>query len=142
MLLLEQITTKKWQVDEKDKRTEFEASDKEEYEVEEIQNNVVYAKELEKGYLLGLYYLVSWKGYLEEENTWESMLAVQHFRKLLSIFHKDNPDKPTATSFSINIAPPMAWPIVHLTTWLCSKQTKQKRGLPPGNVTNKKAKKQ
>lgn len=58
-MLLEQNTTKKRQVDEKNKRTEFEAGDKEEYEVEEIQNNAVYAKELEKGYLLGLYYLVS-----------------------------------------------------------------------------------
>ena len=35
------------------------------YKIEAIWNNTVYARELKSGYLLGLYYLVSWKGYLE-----------------------------------------------------------------------------
>ena len=51
--------------------TELDAGDDEsgEYEVEAIRDNAVYARESESGHLLGLYYLVSWKGYLEEENT-------------------------------------------------------------------------
>ena len=40
-----------------------------EYEVEAICDNAVYARESESGHLPRLYYLVSWKSYLEEENT-------------------------------------------------------------------------
>ena len=40
-----------------------------EYEVEAIRDSAVYARESESGHLPGLYYLVSWKGYPEEENT-------------------------------------------------------------------------
>ena len=47
-----------------------------EYEVEAIWDSTVYARESKLGHLLGLYYLVSWKGYPEEENPWEPALAV------------------------------------------------------------------
>ena len=40
-----------------------------EYKVKEIWNSAIYARESKSGHLLGLYYLVSWKKYLEEENT-------------------------------------------------------------------------
>ena len=108
MSLLEKNTTKKGQVDEN--ATELDASDDEggEYKVEAIRDSLVYAKESESGRLPGLYYLVFWKGYPEEENTWKPYSAVQHLRKLISLFHKDHPDKPTATSEAINTAPPMA----------------------------------
>ena len=92
--------------------TEFEAGgDEEEYEVEGIRDSTVYAKESAAGHLPGLYYLISWKGY-PEENTWEPVSAVQHLRKLISTFHKDNPDKPTATSLPVDTAPPMARPTI------------------------------
>ena len=82
MSLMEQATTKKEQVHEEnveelDARTgrqnwtpELDAGDNSgEYELEAIWNSAVYARESELGHLPGLYYLVSWKRYPEEENT-------------------------------------------------------------------------
>ena len=69
--LLEQDTTRKGRVDEKVRQMKFDAGDNEsrEYEVEAIWDSTLYARESESGYLPGLYYLVLWKGYPEEENT-------------------------------------------------------------------------
>ena len=73
------------------------------------------------------------KSYPENENTWEPVSAVEHLRKLISSFHKDYPEKPTATFAPVNSTLPIAKP----TTKLISKQ---KRGRP-ANSANKKAKK-
>ena len=140
VLLLEQDTTRKGRVDEND-AAELDAGDNEggEYKVEAIRDSAVYARESESGHNLpGLYYLVSWKGYPKEENTWEPALAVQHLRKLISSFHKEHFDNPTATSEAIDTAPPMARPTVRATATI--KPTKQKQGRP-ANSTNKQAKK-
>ena len=75
--LLEQDTTKKGQVNDTQLNFEFEAGNDKEYEVDGIRDSAVYAKE-SAGQLPGLYYLVSWKGYFEEDNTWEPALAIQH----------------------------------------------------------------
>ena len=107
MSLLEQDTIKKERVDEENAE-KLDDGDKKEYEVEAIWDSAVYAKKSESGHLLGLYYLVSWKGYPEEENTWKPALAVQHLRKLINLFHKDHLNKPITTSSAIDIAPPMA----------------------------------
>ena len=132
--LLEQDTTRKRRVD--DENVELDAGDKNgKYKVEAIWDSEVYARESESGHLLGLYYLVLWKGYLEEENTWEPASAVQHLKKLISLFHKNHPDKPTVTFLTIDTAPPMARPTVTPTEPL-----KQKRRRP-ANSTNKQAKK-
>ena len=70
MLLLEQDTTGKRWVDKKVKLMEFDTGDdRKKYKAEVIGESAVYARESESGYLLGLYYLVSWKRYLEKENT-------------------------------------------------------------------------
>ena len=47
----------------------FEAGNNKEYEVNGIWDSAVYVKESATKQLLGFYYLVLWKGYLEEENT-------------------------------------------------------------------------
>lgn len=59
MSLLEQDITKKGQIDEN--MMELKAGNTEEYEVEAIWNNTVYAIE-SNGHLPGVYYLVSCKG--------------------------------------------------------------------------------
>ena len=56
--LLEQNISKKRRVDKNVTELDFEASNSKEYEVKAIWDSVVYSNELEKGYLLGLYYLV------------------------------------------------------------------------------------
>ena len=111
--LLEQDTTRKGRMNElfPELEPEFVAGNNKEYKVEAIKDSAVYAKEAE-GHLPGLYYLVSWKGYPEEESTWEPSSAVMHLRKMISAFHKDHPEKPTATSPPLNSAPPMAKPSV------------------------------
>ena len=93
MSLLEQNTTKKERVSKK--VPEFDAGDKysEEYKVEAIWDSVVYVNKPESGYLLGLYYLVAWKIYFEEENTWKLLSVVQYLKKLISSFHKNYLDK-------------------------------------------------
>ena len=47
---------------------EFEADNDKEYKVDSIWDSAVYTRELAKQ-LLGLYYLVLWKGYPKKENT-------------------------------------------------------------------------
>ena len=135
MSLLEQDITRKERVK---KVPELDAGDKsKEYKVEAIWNSAVYAIESESGHLPGPYYLLALKGYPEKENTWEPVLAVQHLRKLISLFHKDHSEKPIATSPPVDSALPIARPTVKPT----AKSTiKRKRG-QPANSANKRAKK-
>ena len=114
--LLEQDTTRKRWMDDKNV-AELDANDnkRREYEVEVIWDSKVYTRESKSGHLPGLHYLISWKRYPEEENTGEPTSAVQHLRKLISLFHKDHPEKLTVTSLAIDIASPMARPTVKST---------------------------
>ena len=122
--LLEQDTTRKGR---EFSMPEFEPGDDKEYEVEAIQDSAVYAKEAD-GYLPGLYYLVAWKGYPEEKNTWEPSSAVMHLRKMVTTFHKDQPEKPIATLASLDSAPSMAKPTTQV-------PPKRKRGRPTERAT-------
>ena len=101
---------------------EFELGYNKEYGVEAIWDSMAYARVSESGHLPGLYYLISWKRYLEEENTWEPASTVQHLKKLISPFHKDYPDKPIATSPTIDTIQPMVRPTVRPTEPLKRKQ--------------------
>ena len=75
-MLLKQDTTRKRQVDENMTELDTGNDNSGEYEVVAIRDSAVYAQKSELGQLPGLYYLVFWKSYLEEENTWEPYLAV------------------------------------------------------------------
>ena len=56
--LLKQNTTRKGRVSKKVLELDANSKNNEEYKVEVIWNNIIYANKLELGYLLGLYYLV------------------------------------------------------------------------------------
>ncbi len=71
---------------------------------------------------------MSWKGYPKEENTWEPASAIQHLRRFVCTFHKEHPEKPTATSPPVDSAPPIAKPTVKAHLKLSA--TKQKRCRP------------
>ena len=115
------------------KELELKAGNSEEYKLEVIWDSAVYASKLELIQLPGLYYLVAWKEYPKEGNTWEPSFAVQHLKKLINFFYKDYLEKPTATFPPINSTPPMARPTFR-STFL-----KRKRGRLAGN-TSKRAK--
>ena len=111
----------------------FEAGDDKEYEVDGIWDSAVYARK-SAGQLLGLYYLVLWKGYPEEENTWELAFAIQHLRRLVTAYHKDNLEKPTVTFLPVDTAPPMARPSTPPKPTV-KPTTAPKRGQPAGSTT-------
>ena len=69
---------------------EFKSGNNKEYEVEVIQDSAVYTKEADR-HLPGLYYLVAWKSYPKEKNTWEPSSVVMHLQKMVSTFHKEGP---------------------------------------------------
>ncbi len=86
-------------------------------------------KELDSGHHLpGLYYLVSWKSYPEEENIGKPTLVVLHLCKLISTFYCDYPEKPTATSPPIDSVLPITRPTVKPRAEALS--TKQKQSKP------------
>ena len=126
--LLEQDTTRKEQVDDEN-AMELDVDNSKKYKVEAIWDSAVYTRESESGHLPGLYYLVSWKGYTEEKNAWEPASAMQHLKKLISSFHKDHHEKPTATFPAIDTTSPMARLMTRPTEPL-----KQKRGQPTGRI--------
>ena len=79
MLLLKKDITRKGRMNKlfPESEPKFDAGDNKEYKVEAIINSAVYVKKTE-GYLSSLYYLVFWKGYPEEENTWELSSIVMY----------------------------------------------------------------
>ncbi len=104
-----------------EKDLKFETGGNKEYEVKAIINSAVYSQQANNNQISGFYYLVLWKGYPKEENTWEPSLAVIHLRKLISTFYKEHPEKPTVTSLLLDFAPPMA-------RLMIPKEPKQKHG--------------
>ncbi len=89
------------------KELELEAGGNKEYEIKAIMDSAVYGQQA-NDQMLGFYYLVLWKGYPEEENTWEPSSAVIHLQKLINTFHKEHPEKPIATSLFLDSAPQIA----------------------------------
>ena len=138
--LLEQDTTKKGRVNDTQLDFEFEAGDDKEYEVDGIRDSAVYARESARQ-LPGLYYLVLWKSYPEEENTWEPTLTIQHLWRFVTAYYKDNLEKPTATSAPVDTASPMtrsSAPPRATAKPTTDIPIKRKRGRPAGSTTTTK----
>ena len=129
--LLEQNTTRKQRVNKQVKELELKAGNSKEYKVETIWDSAVHASKLESDQLPSLYYLVAWKRYPKEENIWEPLSAVQHLKKLINFFHKDQQEKPTTTSPPID----STLPIARLTIRPIS--LNRKRGRPAGGVSKR-----
>ncbi len=98
---------------EPEKDFEFKVRSNKKYEVKAIIDNAVYGQQTNSSnQILGFYYFVLWKSYLEEKNTWEPLSAVIHLQKLISTFYKEYLEKLIATSLSLDSILPMARPIV------------------------------
>ena len=80
---------------------ESDIGNNKEYKVEPIIDNIVYVKEAER-HLPSLYYLISWKNYLEKESTWELSSTVMYFWKIIFMFYKNYSEKPTVTCPILN----------------------------------------
>ena len=82
MSLVKQNTTKKGQINELFPEPEpgFDASNNKKYKVEAIKESTVYTKEAER-HLPGLYYLISWKDYLEKKTLGNHLLQSCTFGK-------------------------------------------------------------
>ena len=62
-------------------------NNQEEYEVETILDSRVSGRQ-------GLQYLVKWKGYGNEENSWEPVTNLKHSKELIAEFHRLHPQAP------------------------------------------------
>lgn len=82
MLLLEQNIIGKSYIIKGNKLLELEQNldtrNNKEYEIKTICNSKIYAKKA-LNQLLKLYYLVFWKSFLKDKNTWRPILALVHF---------------------------------------------------------------
>lgn len=88
-------------------KPEFKTRNNIKYKVNSIINNVVYGKEI-NNQLLGLYYLILWKSYLEEKSIWKLLAEIMHFQKLINTFHKEYLEKLIATSLFLDFILPIA----------------------------------
>jgi hypothetical protein len=45
-----------------------------------------------------LYFLVQWKGYPEDESTWEPGTSLEHAKETIEEFYEENPEAPAITT--------------------------------------------
>ena len=60
--------------------------DQDEYEVEQILDTKKFGRIIK--------YLIKWKGYEHNDNTWEPIEHLQNCPEKLREFHRQNPDRP------------------------------------------------
>lgn len=80
-----------------------------------------------------LYYLISWKKYLKEENTQELTLAFQQFKNLIIFFYKNYLEKLSAIFKTINTIPPITRLIVKRNSKSSIKKSKINHSIAPTN---------
>ena len=88
--------------------------DHEEYEVESILDSRMSGRQ-------GLQYLVKWKGYGNEENSWEPERNLTNAQALLREYHHNHPQNPIRVS-SLTMEPMQLQPLDTPTTATTSAQ--------------------
>lgn len=83
---------------------ELNKSNSKEYTVKVISNSKIYVKKSYNIDLASFYNLVLRKSYYQDENTFMLTLTIQHLLRLDTNFHKEYPEKQTATLPLINYA--------------------------------------
>ena len=83
-------------------------NNQEEYEVERILDSRMSGRQ-------GLQYLVKWKGYGNEENSWEPERNLANAQDLLQHYHRDHPQAPKHIS-SLTAWPRQLSPLIDVTT--------------------------
>lgn len=122
MSLLAQNITKKGQINKLLKpQQELDLENNKKYAKDVICNSKIYIKE-RAGQLPELYYLIFWKIYLKLENTLEPTSIVMYFYKIISVFHKNYPEKSKIISSSIDYTPSIAKPSAKFIKILKQKQ--------------------
>lgn len=94
------------------------------YKIETIYDSEGYIIKSNGSHSPDFYHLGSYKGYREDENTWELTLVILHFYKIISTFHLDHPKKLTVNPPSIDSALSMAKLIIKSTSKLGISTTK------------------
>jgi hypothetical protein len=73
-----------------------------EYEVERILQSEVRSTRQEIGgrykQFKSFYFLVQWKGYPEDEWTWEPGTSLEHAKESIEEFYRENPEAPALTT--------------------------------------------
>lgn len=100
----------------------FQAENNKGYEIKTIIDSVVNDKEANIQ-MPSFYYLVLWKGYLDKENTWKPWEVVMDLQKLISNFHKKDPEKLTVTFALLDST-------LLIASLMVPKELKQKFGCP------------
>lgn len=94
-----------------DKTIKLKKNNSKKYKVKTICDSKVYARESDNSHPQSLYYMILWKNYPKEENTWKSTLAMLHFYKIINTFYHDYPEKAIITFMPINSVLPIAKPM-------------------------------
>ena len=94
--------------------------DKPEWEVEYIKDSRIFRGKLQ--------FLVKWKGYPQEESSWEPENGLEHAKKAVQEFHAKHPSAPrkiSALTFSrLNFKPYTA----NISTYLCKRPLQARQG--------------
>jgi hypothetical protein len=73
-----------------------------EYEVERILWSEVHTTHQKIGgrykQFKSLYFLIQWKGYPDDESTWEPGMSLEHARESIEEFYGENPEGPALTT--------------------------------------------
>lgn len=81
---------------------EIDIGEDKKYKVKTIADSFIYARSA-RGYLLKLYYLLSWKSYFEDKSTQQPPTVVMYTQKMINTFQINHSEKSTAMFLPLEI---------------------------------------